>query len=216
MSDNQQEINSYKLKYIMVGMAGVGKSSMGEYYVNRNTSTSVKNITVYIEFFSKKVKINNKYLTLQIWDTAGQERYNSVVKYYYRDSIGVFICFSLINRNSFDKVFTYYKYVQEINNCEANFILVGTFLDKSKERCTSKEEAENFAKKYNMNYIEISSKNGENIDKCFEIMNNIMCDRIDNFDSYIICDDDDYDDSIGDGDLDSITENRILLYKCCK
>nr|QBK89412.1 MAG: Ras family GTPase [Mimivirus LCMiAC02] len=210
-TDNQQEIKSYKLKYIIVGMAGVGKSSLGEYYVHRKTATSEKNITVYIEFFSKQIKIKNKDLNIQIWDTAGQERYSDVVKCYYRDPVGVFICFSLIDRNSFDKLFSYYETVQSINDRNANFTLVGTFLDKPNERCVSKEEAENFAKKYNMKYIETSSKTGENIDECFETMNNIMCDRIDNFDSYIICSNDGYHD-----DLDNIEENRMLLYKCCK
>ena len=63
-----------------------------------------------------------------------------------------------------------------------------------------------------MKYIEISSRTGENIDECFETMNNIMCDRIDNFDSYIICDNDDESDN-----LDNIEENnRMLLQKCCK
>ena len=62
-----------------------------------------------------------------------------------------------------------------------------------------------------MKYIETSSKTGENIDKCFETMNNIMCDRIDNFDSYIICSNDGYHD-----DLDNIEEKRMILYKCCK
>ncbi len=208
---SHQESKSYKIKYIIVGTAGAGKSSLGDYYVNRKTVTPIKNITVYIDFFSKKVKINNKELTIHIWDTAGQERFSTVTRCYYRDPVGVFICFSLINRNSFDKLLTYYNDVQNINNRGASFTLVGTFLDKPKQRCINKEEAEKFAAKYKMKYIEISSKTGENIDECFETMNNIMCNRIDNFDSYIICDNEDASDN-----LDDMETDRMILYKCCQ
>ena len=180
----------YLVKYIIVGEPGVGKTSLAEYYVNGKKADYKYQSTMGVSFYSVDKIINEKNIKLYIWDTAGQERFNSIVQSYYREAHGAFICFSLDRRHTFrmveNKINNIIKYNHD-NNVE--YVLVGTHADivtgKDSIRAIEKEEAQSLAKKYNMEYIEISSKNGENINKCFDIMNNLMSEHIDNMDENI-------------------------------
>lgn len=56
-------------KYILVGDASVGKSTLLNYYINRQYNDS-NNPTMGVEFATKKVQINDKVIKLQLWDTV--------------------------------------------------------------------------------------------------------------------------------------------------
>ncbi len=176
------ELSEYHLvKYIIIGEAGVGKTSLAKYYVDREKSNYKYMSTIGVSFYSIDKIINEKNVRLHIWDTAGQERFNSIVQSYYREAHGAFICFALNRRHTFDKVENHINDIIEYNdNKIVGYVLVGTHLDKTSERKVEKEEAQQLAKKHNMKYIEISSKTGENVDKCFDIMNDLMSEHVDN------------------------------------
>nr|QBK89350.1 MAG: Ras family GTPase [Mimivirus LCMiAC02] len=67
-----------------------------------------------------------------------------------------------------------------------------------------------FAKKHKLQYIEVSSKTGENINECFDAMHNIICERIDkqNTNTNI----DIYTDTNANTDIYSSKKQNI----CCK
>lgn len=69
--------------------------------------------TVGVDFRAKTLKIENKSLRLQIWDTAGQERFRTVTKSYYKGAEGVIICYSCIDRQSFENVEVWMKSLME-------------------------------------------------------------------------------------------------------
>ncbi len=178
------ELSEYHLvKYIIIGEAGVGKTSLAKYYVDREKANYKYMSTIGVSLFHVDKIINEKNVRLHIWDTAGQERFNSIVQCYYREAHGAFICFALNRRYTFDKVENHINDIINYNDDKIiEYILVGTHLDKTSERKVEKEEAQKLAKKYNMKYIEISSKTGENVDKCFDIMNDLMSEHVDNMD----------------------------------
>ena len=83
----KDENNQYDLsfKIIVIGDSGVGKSSL--------TTKAIKNYfdefyrtTVGFEFLTQTMKIEDKYVKLQIWDTCGQEIYKSLISSFYRNS----------------------------------------------------------------------------------------------------------------------------------
>ena len=84
--------------------------------------------------------------------------------------------------------------------------MIGTFLDKKEKRTVSHKEAMEFAKKHKLQYIEVSSKTGENINECFNVMHNIICKRIDKQNTNI--------DTDTDTDIYSSKKQNIL--QCCK
>lgn len=82
-----------QLKVVIVGDAGVGKTSLLEQYVHRRFASNYK-ATIGADFYSKTISIATddgelEQVTLQLWDTAGQERFQSLTTTFYR---GADIC----------------------------------------------------------------------------------------------------------------------------
>ena len=81
------ECTQYDLsfKLIILGDAGVGKScltlkALKDFFVESYCAT------VGFEFYTQTLKIQDKYVKLQIWDTCGQEVYRSLISSFYRNS----------------------------------------------------------------------------------------------------------------------------------
>ena len=164
----------YKLKIIVIGDSGIGKTSLISCYVNEKPISSLSAPTIGVEYSSKIAKYSNKKFKTQIWDTAGQEKFRSITKNYYRDAIGVIICFSITNRNSFENLKSYLEDIDNICNKNIQKILVGTFYDHNDDRTVLNSEAINFANKHNVEYIEASSITGIGVNKCFtQLLKNI-------------------------------------------
>lgn len=81
-----------KLKVVVVGDAGVGKTCLVDKYIDKSFKEDT-NQTVVAGSSEVRVLVNDKYVNLNIWDTAGQERYRSMTRQFYRDSNIAFICF---------------------------------------------------------------------------------------------------------------------------
>jgi small GTP-binding protein len=72
-------------KIVMIGEAGVGKSSMLYRYVYGKYDPNVTP-TTGASFYVKKLTLDDVPLALNVWDTAGQERYKSICGMYYKDA----------------------------------------------------------------------------------------------------------------------------------
>jgi GTPase SAR1 family protein len=60
-------------KVVLLGDAGVGKTSLIVQFVNRKFSANYKS-TIGFDFLTKEIIIGDEVVTMQIWDTAGGER----------------------------------------------------------------------------------------------------------------------------------------------
>ena len=158
----------YLFKILMIGNPFVGKSSMFTQYVD-NSYSDLTFSTMGVDFKIKTLKINNKYIKLQLWDTAGQERFKTLTRSYYRGSHGIIIVFDITNRDSFNNI---RNWLYEINKYSENVcnILVGNKIDLDDKREITYKEAKDFADIHNLIYIEVSAKNNINIDNIFEFL----------------------------------------------
>lgn len=158
----------YLFKILLIGNPSVGKSSIfGQYVDNNYYDLGVS--TLGLDFKIKTIKIDNKYIKLQIWDTGGQERFKPITRSYYRGSHGIIIVFDITNRNSFDNI---RNWIYEINNHSENTcnILVGNKIDLNDKREITYKEAKEFADMYDLKYIEVSASNNINIDNIFDFL----------------------------------------------
>ncbi len=186
MTDTSSFTDYYVVKYIIAGCACIGKTSLAECYADGKLAYGEHSPTIGVEFFPTRKVIDDKNLKIQIWDTAGQEKFATVVRSYYRMPHGAFICFSLNRLHSFRKVENIIQDIKEYNSTRrVDIILVGTFLDTPAIRVINREDAQQLADDYNILYMEVSSRTGQNVKTCFDIMNKIMCERIDNNDDAI-------------------------------
>ena len=158
----------YLFKILMIGNPFVGKSSIFTQYVD-NSYSDLTFSTMGVDFKIKTLKINNKYIKLQLWDTAGQERFKTLTRSYYRGSHGIIIVFDITNRDSFNNI---RNWLYEINKYSENVcnILVGNKIDLDDKREITYKEDKDFADIHNLIYIEVSAKNNINIDNIFEFL----------------------------------------------
>eukprot|EP00494_Astrolonche_serrata_P005903 UN05920 len=131
----------------------------------------------------KDIKIDGKEVTAELWDTAGQEQFDRIRLLSYRSTDVFLICFSLIERTSFDNIRN--KWFPEIKTNTKNdgnkrtpiFFIVGTKSDiKDPSASPSKTEIENLKGLIQsewpttvsvVQYFETSAKTRVNVDEVF-------------------------------------------------
>jgi len=153
---------------MIVGDYGVGKSSIISRYADSNFTTKYKR-TIGIDFRCKTIQLGESKLTLklQIWDAVnGRNQFEAMQSIYYRDANGIMICFDITNRESFSGVKNWLFYIDKRVPKSVVKMLIGTKCDLDNREVTT-QEAEEYAKSLNINYIELSSKSNINVDKAF-------------------------------------------------
>ena len=157
----------YSLKVVVVGDSGVGKTCLLIRFV-RDLFDEESQPTLGVEFMTKIVQTEHHRIQLQLWDTAGQELFRSVTRGYYRGSAGALLVFDLTNRDSFENIGRWLQDIKDVARSDVVTILLGNKSDLSAERKVSKEEAESFAAKHQMQYFETSAKTGEQIQQAID------------------------------------------------
>jgi len=164
---------NYLFKNIVVGDGGCGKTALVVRFSQGYFLEQYK-LTIGVEFAVKTISIKDGIkVKLQIWDTGGQERFQYVRPLYYRGAMGAILLFDLTNRESFDHI---PKWIEEVksNAGEIPMLLVGNKSDLTSERSVSREEAETFAREFQLYYIESSAKDGTGVGDVFAILSCLM------------------------------------------
>ena len=166
---NENEVTSkLTFKFLLVGNSSVGKTSLVRRFC-RDDFEENNQSTISVEFMTSVIKMDNggAPVKLQIWDTAGQEQYHSLVKSYYRNAVGVILCFSLTDHDSFEMIEEWYRDVIDSCNPKAVVVLVGNKCDLKEEKRVTDAEAKNFAELHSIEYIETSAKENTNVHSLF-------------------------------------------------
>ena len=86
-----------KIKVILVGDAGVGKTSLIKVTIGKEFNEEEKS-TIYSTFSIKTIQINKKKYNLYIWDTMGQEKLKSLTKIFFKNSKIVVLVYDITKR----------------------------------------------------------------------------------------------------------------------
>ncbi|CAF0712278.1 unnamed protein product [Brachionus calyciflorus] len=157
----------YLFKIIIIGDSGVGKSSILLRYA-RNEFYRETKPTIGVELATNFMTIDSKRIKTAIWDTAGQERFKAASHLYYRNSLAAFIVYDITNYNSFRNVTKWLTELRENVNGDINVTLVGNKKDIRHLRAVTTEEAKEFAQNENLEFIETSALESENIELAFK------------------------------------------------
>ena len=93
------------LKILLVGHSHSGKNELLKIYQGDIFNPYLS----HIEFVTKKIKLNDININLQIWDTAGQERFKTLPNSFVRNSNGLMFIYDITDRNSFTLIKDFYK-----------------------------------------------------------------------------------------------------------
>ena len=157
-----------KLKLIVVGNQGTGKSSILNRFVNETFDEKYQ-ATVGLDFHSKNITIHDQDVRLIIYDTAGQEKFRSLIPMYIREAQIILFIYDISDKDSFDSIPKWIQQVNDVINKEVVFVLIGNKLDLESNRKVTFEEGKKLAEKSNYVFQEVSAKTGENFEKLFEV-----------------------------------------------
>ena len=206
------------MKIIVVGNGKVGKTTLTIKYVKGKFTTEYKK-TLGVDFLNIKKYIKNieKEIEFYIWDTAGQDYYNSITKRYYKGADAALIVFAINDKDSFDNIISWYdKIYQECDNIP--IILVMSKIDLKHEAVVSDIEAENLAKKLNIDFMKVSSKDNIMVNEVFEKLAIIHFQNL-NLESNNIIEENNYSNRSGKKNgfqINSTKKEKKKGKNCCK
>jgi len=155
---------SYLFKYVIVGDSAVGKSCLLMRFTDRRFKGDIEN-TIGVEFGSRCVEIDTKQVKLQIWDTAGQESLRSITRSYYRGAAAALLVYDVSRRQTFEHCARWVEDLKRYAGENIPIMLIGNKSDLPKQVPT--EEAQEFAAKHGLAFLETSAKTAENVDDAF-------------------------------------------------
>jgi small GTP-binding protein len=159
-------IQRKKFNISLLGESMVGKTSIVKKLKNDDFSNEGL-LTAGIDSYIDEAELDGKKYKFKIFDTAGQERFKSISKTTIKFSEGFMVIFSVIDRNSFEKVAEWIDNIKETVQIQTKSIyLIGNKID-APNREVLNEEAFEYAKMNNLKYFETSAKTGHGIKEVF-------------------------------------------------
>ena len=156
----------YRIKVIIIGEAGVGKTSLVKKFVS-GRFTSDYRVSIGANLFVKELSLNSDTdVSIQIWDIAGQEKWVKMRHLYYRGAHGALIVGDLTRENTFEQLKDFWnpdlkKFCGEIPK-----ILVVNKVDL--KPMVSKPDIEKLAQNVKVKTtVFTSAKNGQNVEEAF-------------------------------------------------
>ena len=156
-------------KIVLIGDSNVGKTNILSKYLQNEFNPDSK-ATVGVDFGSKTININNNVIKAQIWDTAGTEKYRSITNAYYKGAKGAFVVYDISRKASFNNIDKWLFDLKNNGDENINIIIIGNKIDLENQREVTTEEGEKKAIINKASFIETSAKNGDNIEKAFNLM----------------------------------------------
>jgi small GTP-binding protein len=160
--------SSYKLKVLLCGPAGVGKTSLIMRFIKSKFQTDYK-LTVGVDILTKDVELSNDNIcTLSIWDIGGQERFSFIRSTFYKGAAGALLVFDLSRAATWDEIKNWRAEVKQFAG-DIPFVLIGNKLDLLADvgEVIDRDEARAYAESQGSEYIETSAKDNLNVDQAF-------------------------------------------------
>ncbi|XP_052174667.1 ras-related protein RABA4d [Diospyros lotus] len=163
--DYSQKID-YVFKVVLIGDSAVGKSQLLARFARNEFSVDSK-ATIGVEFQTKTLVIDHKTVKAQIWDTAGQERYRAVTSAYYRGAVGAMLVYDMTKRQSFDHMSRWLEELRGHADKNIVIMLIGNKSDLGSLRAVPTEDAQEFAERENLCFMETSALEATNVESAF-------------------------------------------------
>ena len=155
------------LKILIAGDGGVGKTTLLHRYIKGNFLKDT-DMTMGVEFFSKKLKIGEYEIDLQLWDFGGQEQFRHLLPKYILGAHGALLLFDLTRTGT---LFNLEDWVNIIRKHDPNLpiLFIGSKLDIIDEIQVDDDYILELKEEFKFfDSLKVSSKTGENISDIFE------------------------------------------------
>ncbi|XP_038905598.1 ras-related protein RABA2a [Benincasa hispida] len=157
----------YLFKVVLIGDSGVGKSNLLSRFT-RNEFCLESKSTIGVEFATRTLQVEGRTIKAQIWDTAGQERYRAITSAYYRGALGALLVYDVTKPMTFDNVSRWLKELRDHADSNIVIMLIGNKTDLKHLRAVATEDAQSYAEKEGLSFIETSALEATNVEKAFQ------------------------------------------------
>eukprot|EP00943_MAST-04B_sp_MAST-4B-sp1_P007349 g7349.t1 len=179
MYDNDDDDENYiptELKVVVIGVSGVGKTSLCVRYVHDEFQDFSP--TIGASFLQKIVSIGRCPLCLQIWDTAGQERFRAMTPLYYRNAKAAIVVFDATNDQTFHQAKRCLLDLKKHVPDDIVLSICANKIDKMEQNKGVRsspmqideklKDAVDFAKQYKAAFFQTSAKDNIGVDEIFQ------------------------------------------------
>ena len=153
-------------KLVVVGDSNSGKTNLVGRFVGDSFIPEHKP-TIGVEFRSRTIELDGAQIKLEIWDTAGYSRYRTITSAFYRGATGIIVTYNATEEESYASVPYWTDHVKETARSDVKLMLVGTHGDCTDEKTVYHDAAQDFARKTSIPFLEVSSKDGTNVELAF-------------------------------------------------
>ncbi|KAL5704057.1 Ras-related protein RABA2a [Ranunculus cassubicifolius] len=167
MARRPDEEYDYLFKVVLIGDSGVGKSNLLSRFT-RNEFCLESKSTIGVEFATRTLQVEGKTIKAQIWDTAGQERYRAITSAYYRGALGALLVYDVTKPTTFENVARWLKELRDHADSNIVIMLIGNKTDLKHLRGVATEDAQSYAEKEGLSFIETSALEALNVEKAFQ------------------------------------------------
>ncbi|KAI8028230.1 Ras-related protein RABA2a [Camellia lanceoleosa] len=167
MARRPDEEYDYLFKVVLIGDSGVGKSNLLSRFT-RNEFCLESKSTIGVEFATRTLQVEGRTVKAQIWDTAGQERYRAITSAYYRGALGALLVYDVTKPTTFENVSRWLKELRDHADANIVIMLIGNKTDLKHLRAVATEDAQGFAEKEGLSFIETSALEAINVEKAFQ------------------------------------------------
>ncbi len=155
-------------KVVIAGDSSVGKTSIVQ-RIDKGIFLESYSPTVGTNINAKAVEIDGKKVILLLTDVAGHQFFEKAIPAFFDRARTVLLVYDISNRKTFTNIKKWYDFA--LTSAKgAKIILVGNKLDLKDIREVPTEEGYQLAQELGIEFIEISAKTKENIDKVLDII----------------------------------------------
>ena len=145
MKNEIDDDGNIKLKTILIGESGVGKTNLINIAKNEKFNSN-QVTTVNCSFYKKIMTINDKQFNIYLWDTIGQEKLKSLTKIFFKNSKLVILVYDIANKKSFKQLEFWYQEVKQSLGDDIILGVLGNKKDLFLQEEVSEEEGQEYAK----------------------------------------------------------------------
>ncbi len=164
-------------KICIFGDARVGKTSLTQRFLTGLFEFDSKS-TLGATIFVKYLHVEKKKVALQIWDFGGEDKFRFLLPVYSMGSSAGIFMYDITQKSSLDKIndwITFFREGLEKDAEKVPIFMVGSKKDLESQRTLPHAQALAIFDKYKLfKLIEVSSKNGENIEALFKTITNAV------------------------------------------
>ncbi len=171
----------FRRKICLLGDAAVGKTSLiqryvmdkfdDKYVVTLGTKVTMKDVVIKKPDEDEVINV-----TLMIWDILGQREFKRLQASFYKGSNGTIVVADLTRKETLENI---HDWILALFNTAGKVpvLLLINKSDLSEQAAFTEDDIKKIAEKYNTSYLFTSAKTGENVEKAFLNMSNMLLDQ---------------------------------------